>query len=135
MICCAESTPRAGHFGQALHRIVVVSEQLRHLLIELGEVVFDQAQFIECQLHQLPIHRMKIRARPEGVAQLLGCCPQSLIGQGGQRRRIRFTVADRMQHATRAGAQQVRHDTRDLDVGFFRSASSRLWSCTRLRVI
>jgi hypothetical protein len=26
----------AGHVGQALHRIVVVSEQLRHLLIELG---------------------------------------------------------------------------------------------------
>ena len=62
---------------------------------------------------------MKIRAPTEGVAQLLGRCPQSLIGQCGQRRRIRFTVADRLQHATRAAAQQVRHDTRDLDVGFF----------------
>ena len=38
----------AGHFGQALHRVVVVREQLRHLLIELGEVVFDQAQFVQC---------------------------------------------------------------------------------------
>jgi hypothetical protein len=36
----------ARHLGQALHRIVVVSEQLRHLLIELGGVVFDHAQFI-----------------------------------------------------------------------------------------
>jgi hypothetical protein len=47
---------------------VVVSEQLGHLLIELGEVVFDQAQFIERQLHEPPIDRMKIRARTEGVA-------------------------------------------------------------------
>src|SRR5688572_22001636 len=45
MICCAESTPRPGHFGQALHRSVMESEQPCHLLIELGEVVFDQAQF------------------------------------------------------------------------------------------
>jgi len=94
MICCAESTPRAGHFGQALHRIVVLTEQLRHLLIELGEVVFDRPQFIERQLHQPPIHRMKIRAPTEGVAQLLGRGSQSLIGECGQRRRIRFTVAD-----------------------------------------
>jgi hypothetical protein len=28
-------------------------------------------QFIERQLRQPPIHRMKIRARTEGVAQLL----------------------------------------------------------------
>jgi len=47
---------------------VVVSEQLRHLLIELGEVVFDRPEFIERQLYQPPIHRMKIRARTEGVA-------------------------------------------------------------------
>lgn len=81
---------KARHFGQALHRSVMVSEQLRHLLIELREVVFDHAQFIERQLHQPPIHRMKIRHAPrtEGVAQLLGRCPQSLIGQCGQRGRI-----------------------------------------------
>jgi hypothetical protein len=101
-----------------LHRIVVVSEQLRHLVIELGEMVFDHAQFIERQLHQPPIHRMKIRARTEGVAQLLGRCPQSLIGQCGQRRRIRIAVADCVQHATCAGAQQIGHDTRYLDMGF-----------------
>ena len=77
MICCAESTPRAGHFGQALHRIVVVSEQLRHLLVELGEMVFDRPQFIERQLHQPPIDWMKIRARTEGVAQLSGRRPQA----------------------------------------------------------
>ena len=37
---------------------------------------------------------MKIRAPTEGVAQLLGRGSQSLIGECGQRRRIRFTVAD-----------------------------------------
>jgi hypothetical protein len=41
MICCPESTPRPADFGEALHRIVVVREQLRHLLIKLGEVVVD----------------------------------------------------------------------------------------------
>jgi hypothetical protein len=104
MICGAESTPRPGTSAKRC-------EQLRHLLIELGQVVFDRPQFIERQLHQPPIHRMQIRARPEGVAQLLGRGPQSLIGECGHRRRIPFTVADP------------------------RSASSRLCSCTRLRVI
>jgi hypothetical protein len=59
---------------------MMVSEELRHLLIELGKVVVDQTQFIECQRHQPAIHRMKISTRTEGVAQLLGRCPQSLIG-------------------------------------------------------
>jgi hypothetical protein len=43
---------------------VVVSEQLRHLLIELTEVVFDRQQFVERQLHQPPINRMKVRHAP-----------------------------------------------------------------------
>ena len=30
----------------------------------------------------------------------------------------RFAIADRVQHPTRTGAQQIRHHTRDLDVGF-----------------
>jgi hypothetical protein len=44
-------------------------------------VVFDRPQFIERQLHQPPIHGLKICARPEGVAQLLGRGPHSLIGE------------------------------------------------------
>ena len=64
MICCAEIDAQVRHFGQALHRIVVVSEQLRHLLIELTEVVFDRQQFVERQLHQPPINRMKVRHAP-----------------------------------------------------------------------
>ena len=65
----------AGHFGQALHRVMMVSEQLRHLLIELDEVIFDHAQFVQRQLHQSPVHRVEIRARAERVAQLLRRCP------------------------------------------------------------
>jgi hypothetical protein len=52
-----------------VHRIVVVREQLRHLLIELGELLFDEAEFVECQLQQPPIDWMKIRTRTEGVVQ------------------------------------------------------------------
>jgi hypothetical protein len=62
----------AGHFGQALHRVVVVREQLRHLVIELSEVVFDHAQFFQRELHQSPIHRVEIGARAKGIAQLVG---------------------------------------------------------------
>ncbi len=65
MIGCAEIDAQARHFGQALHRIVVVGEQLRHLLIELTEVVFDRPQFIERQLHQPPINRLNIRNAPK----------------------------------------------------------------------
>jgi hypothetical protein len=52
-----------------LHRVVVGREQVGHLLIKLGELVFEEAQFVERQLHQPPIDGMKIRARTEGVAQ------------------------------------------------------------------
>jgi hypothetical protein len=41
------------------------------------------------------------------ASRTFGRCTQSLIGQCGQRRRIRFTVADSVQHATCAGAQQI----------------------------
>ena len=34
MICCAESTPRPGDLGEALHDVVMGGEQIGHLLIE-----------------------------------------------------------------------------------------------------
>ena len=63
------------------------------------------------------MHWMEIRAL-KASRNCSAVRPQSLIGQSGQRRRIRFTVADGVQHATRAGAQQIGHDTRYLDVAF-----------------
>ena len=50
MICCAESTPRPGHCGQSLHRLLVGRSRPRHLLIEGLDLSFDQAQFVERQL-------------------------------------------------------------------------------------
>ena len=76
-VCCAEPTPRPGTSAKRCTASVVVREQLRHLLIELCKLVFDEAEFVERQLHQPPIDWMKIRARPEGVAQLIGRRPQA----------------------------------------------------------
>ena len=39
-----------GHLGQPLHRhLGGLTEQTRHLLIELADVVFDHAEFVERQ--------------------------------------------------------------------------------------
>jgi hypothetical protein len=43
MICCAESTPSRGTSARRLHGLVVCREQIGHLLIELAEVIVDQA--------------------------------------------------------------------------------------------
>lgn len=69
MICCAESTPQAGPLGQAVHRIMMVSEELCHLLIEWADVVLDRAPFFKGQFQESPIHGMTCRARAERVAQ------------------------------------------------------------------
>jgi hypothetical protein len=50
MICCAESTPRPGDLGEALHGIVMCREQIGHLLIELAEVILNHAEFFEREL-------------------------------------------------------------------------------------
>jgi len=55
----------------------MVTEELRHLLIELGKVVFDHAQFFQRELHQSPIHRVEIGALAKGIAQLIGRRPQA----------------------------------------------------------
>jgi hypothetical protein len=61
-----DTEPR--HFGQTLHGVVVMTEERRHLLIELAEVILDQSQFLQRQLYQSPIHGMEIHARTEGIA-------------------------------------------------------------------
>jgi hypothetical protein len=49
MPCCAQATPNQGLRG-ALHRIVMSSEELGHLVIRLAEVILDQTQFLQSQL-------------------------------------------------------------------------------------
>jgi hypothetical protein len=41
MTCCAESTPSPRNFRDALHRVVMVSEELGHLVIEPAEVILE----------------------------------------------------------------------------------------------
>jgi hypothetical protein len=72
--------------------VMMVTEELRHLLVELGKVVFDHAQFFQCELHQSPIHRVEIGARATGIAQLVGRRSQARVRQRRQRGGIPFAV-------------------------------------------
>ena len=63
------------HLGEPLHRIMMFSKEVRHLLIELAEVVFDQSPFFQRQLQKPAIHRIQRRARTQGIAQLVCCSP------------------------------------------------------------
>jgi hypothetical protein len=56
---------KAGHFGQALHHIVVVSEQLRHLLIELGE--HQDGGVVRSQVHRRTETRTSRRTDEPGA--------------------------------------------------------------------
>ena len=47
---------------------MMLSEQLRHLLIELTEVVLSQSQFFQRELQEPAIHGIERRARAEDVA-------------------------------------------------------------------
>jgi hypothetical protein len=69
------------HFREALHLVMMLREQVGHLLIELAKVLLDQSQFLERQLQQPTIHRMQRRARAQGVGQLSGCRAEALVGQ------------------------------------------------------
>ena len=71
MICCAESTPRPGISARRLHRVVAGGEQIGHLLIELGKVILDHAQFFQSEREQPAVDRMPRSTRLEGIAQLL----------------------------------------------------------------
>jgi hypothetical protein len=61
---------QARDFGHALHRLLMVGQELRHLLIELAEVILDQSQFFQRQLQKPAVHGIQRRARTQGVAQL-----------------------------------------------------------------
>jgi hypothetical protein len=59
---------------------------------------------------------MQRRTHLEGIAQLRRCGPQARGCESREGGRIRLTVRHGLQHAARADAEQVRHDTGDLDV-------------------
>jgi hypothetical protein len=62
---------------------VVCRKQVRHLLIELAEMILDHAQFFERKFQQPTVDRMQRSTRLEGIAQLLGRGTQA---RGGERR-------------------------------------------------
>jgi hypothetical protein len=70
---------QARDLGESMDRVVMVTEDLRHLLIELRKMVFDHAQFFQRELHQSPIHRVEIGTRAKGIAQLVGRRPQARV--------------------------------------------------------
>jgi hypothetical protein len=73
-------------------------EQIGHLLIELAEVILDQAQFFERELQQAAVDRMQRRAHLEGIAQLGRCGSQTGGRKCRESRRISFTIRQGLQH-------------------------------------
>ena len=96
-------------------------EQVGHLLIELAEVILDQAQFVERELQQPAVDRMQRRARLEGIAQLGRCGSQARGRKGREGRRISFAIR-----------QGLQHDTGHLDV---RLLDQRLQSVVKLHAV
>ena len=69
-----------------------------------------------------PVDGMEVRAGAERVTQLVGCRAQTPTGQPRERRRIRFSIRERLQHAPSTGAEQIRHEARHLNVRLLEQA-------------
>jgi hypothetical protein len=118
MICCAESTPRPGTC-QVLDRLLVLAEQTCDLLVQSGHLLLDKLQFLERHLDQLAVDRVEFGTGTQRIAQLCRRGAQTPIGQGRQSCRIGFSIGQCLQHPPRTQAQQIRDQTRQLDMGLF----------------
>jgi hypothetical protein len=58
----------------------------------LTDLLFDELQVVKRHLNQPTIDRVDLRAGTQRVMQLRRRGAQALIGQGGQNRRIGFSV-------------------------------------------
>jgi dienelactone hydrolase len=116
------SHAQAGHLGQALYGRLMRVEEPRHFTVQLCDVVFDHAQFVERQLQQPPVDGMQVRAGADRVSKLVGRGVEPPTAQAGDRRGIRFAIRERLQHPSRTGAKEIRHQTRPLDVRFLQQA-------------
>ena len=94
-----------GHLGQPLHPCLVVTEQPRHLLIQLAKVVVDDSQLLKRQGEQPPVDRMQRRAGAERVAQLRRRRPKAPIRQRRQGLGVGLPVRQRLQHSSGTEAQ------------------------------
>ena len=81
-------------------------------------MILDHAQFFERELQQSAVNGMQGRCGAEDVAQLF---PRGAQARSGELRKgggIGFAIRQGLQHPASADAEQVRHDTGDLDVRF-----------------
>jgi hypothetical protein len=104
---------------EALHRIVVRRQEERHLLIEVAEVRLQQSEFFQRQRQESPIHGMEPGTGLERISQLVRRRPESLVGERRNDGRFGRAVAHGLQHASRAGAEEIRDETGELEMRFF----------------
>ena len=71
-----------------------IAQQTRDLLVELADLLLDQLQVRQCHLHQSAVDRVPW-ASTQCIAQLRRRGTQALIGQGGQRCWIGFSICQR----------------------------------------
>ena len=89
----------------------------RRMLHALAEGETDP-QLFQRELQQPTVDRMQRRARLEGIAQLRRRRAQARVRQRRQGDGIRLAIRQRLQHASCAGAQQIRDEAGQLDVRF-----------------
>ena len=58
---------QTGHLRQPLHRVLMVVEQSRHLLVELTNLLFDQLQLFQRHLQEPAVNGVQLHARAERI--------------------------------------------------------------------
>jgi hypothetical protein len=107
-----------GHGREALHRILVDSEERGEFVVQLLQVRINDLQLHKRHRQQSAVQRMQVRRGSEGIPELLRHCTEPTTAESGKRRGIGPAVRDRAEHPSRTHAEQVRHPRRQLAVGF-----------------
>ena len=67
---------QVGHLGEALRGRLMRREEPRQFAVQLSDVVFDHAQFVECQPVAVTVFQSRpacVRAPDESAAHLCSC--------------------------------------------------------------
>ena len=99
MICCAESTPSPGNAGEALHDVLMRTQQPREFLGKVFQVRLDDVHLVERHREEPPVDRMQVGAGAERVAYLIWRRVQARTAERSDGARVGVARRDGAEHA------------------------------------
>jgi len=98
----------------------MLAEQTGHLLVELTDLLLEELQLLQHHLQQSSVHGLELRARrPSASHNCSGEARKFRSAKVAKAVGLVSPSAQRFQHAPGTGAQQIRDQAGQLNVGLF----------------